>query len=144
MITSSWASPVTTWTTHNHPIQLQVRLDGFSQFQVGFSWFSWCFFGYSRLQFGFWNHVFFYIFFQCSRLIFHGSRWVLRVIHGSRSVFIVPGWFFMVPGRFSWFQAGFCWFFNIPGWFFLVPGSFSWFLSFQVWFSWFQVDFYRH
>ena len=29
MITSSWESPVTTWTSHNHPVQLQVSFDGF-------------------------------------------------------------------------------------------------------------------
>ena len=28
MITSSWESPVTTWTPHNHPVQLQVSFDG--------------------------------------------------------------------------------------------------------------------
>ena len=26
--TSSWKSPVTIWTTHNHPVQLQVIFDG--------------------------------------------------------------------------------------------------------------------
>ena len=28
IITSSWESPVTTWTPHNHPLQLQVNFDG--------------------------------------------------------------------------------------------------------------------
>ena len=28
MITSSWESPVTTWTPHNHPVQLPVIFDG--------------------------------------------------------------------------------------------------------------------
>ena len=37
------------------------------------------------------------------------------VFHGSRLVFMVPGQFFKVPGRFSWF--------------FMVPGWFSWFFS---------------
>ena len=77
--------------------------------------FIWCFLAIQGYNLVFESMSVFYYFFQCSRLIFHGSRWVLRVIHGSRSVFIVPGWFFIVPGRFSWFQAGFCWFFNIPG-----------------------------
>ena len=43
--------------------------------------------------------------FQGSRLFFHGVRSVFMV-------FMVPGWFFMVPGRFSWF-------FVVPGWFFI-------------------------
>ena len=29
IITSSWESPVTTETPHNHPVQLQVSFDGF-------------------------------------------------------------------------------------------------------------------
>ena len=28
IITSSWESPVTTWTTHNHPVQLWISFDG--------------------------------------------------------------------------------------------------------------------
>ena len=28
IITSSWEFPVTTWTTHNHPVQLRVSFDG--------------------------------------------------------------------------------------------------------------------
>ena len=58
-------------------------------------------------------------------MVFHGSKWVLRVIHGSRSVFIVPGHFFMMPGQFSWVQVG----------------SYG-FSRFQVDFSWFQVVFH--
>ena len=33
------------------------------------------------------------------------SRSVFMVINGSRSVFLVPGWFFMFPGRFVIFQG---------------------------------------
>ena len=39
MITSSWESPVTTWTPHNHPVQLQVSFDGLGWFFKVFSWF---------------------------------------------------------------------------------------------------------
>ena len=56
--------------------------------------------------------------------------------------FMVPGWFFMVPGRFSWFfmvPGRFSWFFMVPGWLFMDPGQF---LSFQVDFSWLQVSFH--
>ena len=72
---------------------------------------------------------FFLVFFQGSRLVFHGSIWVLRVIDGSRSVFIVPGRFFMVPGGFfmvlgrfgfSRFQVGFSCFFIVPGMVFMI------------------------
>ena len=76
----------------------------------------------------------------------HGSRMVLD---GSRLIFIVfmvPGWFFMVTDRFSWF-------FMVPDWFFMVPCRFSWFFhgSRLVFhgsrsgfhgFSWFQVGFH--
>ena len=71
IITSSWEFPVTTWTTHNHPLQLRVSFDGsrlvfhgsisvfigfqwfrlvlmvFSWFQVGFYGFSWFKVGFS-------------------------------------------------------------------------------------------------
>ena len=55
----------------------------FSMFNVSFSWFQA---GFSRFQIGF------------------------MVIHGSRPVFMVPGWFL--------------WFITIPGWSFMVPGVF--------------------
>ena len=67
-----------------------------------------CFFIFFMVAHGFMSFLYF---FQDSRLGFHNSRWVLRVIHGSRSVFIVPGRFFIVSSRFSWFL----WFFEIPG-----------------------------
>ena len=58
--------------------------------------------------------------------------------------FTVPGWFFMVPGWFSWFFTVPCCFFRV----FMVPGQFSWFQVgfsgvswFQVGFSWCQADF---
>ena len=41
----------------------------------------------------------------------------------------------MVP---DWFSS----FFMVPDWFFMVPGRFSWFSWFQVGFSWFQVGFH--
>ena len=75
----------------------------------------------------------FFMVFQGSRLVFHGSRWLLRVIHGSRSVFIAPGRFFMVPGGFLRFfmVPGFfivsvqlLWVFKVSGWFFMVLGRF--------------------
>ena len=53
------------------------------------------------------GRFFFFIVFQGSRLVFHGSRWVLMVFYGSRLVFIGPGQFsmflggvFMAPGGF--------------------------------------------
>ena len=56
--------------------------------------------------------------------------------------FAVLGWFFIVPGQFSWF-------FMVPGWYFMVPGRFSWFHVgfhgfswFHVGFLWFQVGFH--
>ena len=73
--------------------------------------------------------------FQGSRSVvhgFHGSRWVL-------SFFMVPGWFFMVPGGFSWFVM-------VQGCFFMVPGGFLWFhvgfYGFMVpgWFFIFHVE----
>ena len=73
-------------------------------------------------------HVgFFFIVFQGSRLVFHGSksvfrvihgsRLVLRVIHGSRLVFIVPDRFFLVTGGFAWFSMA-------PGLVFMITGGF--------------------
>ena len=50
MITSSWESPV---TTRNHLVQLWVSFYGFSQFQIGFSWFQVGFYAFSRFQVGF-------------------------------------------------------------------------------------------
>ena len=81
-----------------------------------------------------------------------GFSWAqvrFMVFQGSRLVFKVPGWFFMVSGRFygfSWFQVrfyvfskvqggffmgpgGFLWLFKIPGRFLKVPGRFSWFFK---------------
>ena len=85
----------------------QVGSHGFSRLQVVFSWFQVGFHGFSRFKFCFFMVsccCFFSFFLQVSRLVFHGFRWVLRVIDGFRSVFIVPGWFLMVPGRFVWFS----------------------------------------
>ena len=79
MSTSSWASPVTTWTPHNHPVQLQVSFDG------------------SRLVFHGSMSVF--IGFQGFRLVsswFHGFSWFLVGFHGF------SGWFH----GFSWFLVG--------------------------------------
>ena len=48
--------------------------------------------------------------FHGSRLVFHGSGSVFVVFHGFRMVFHcfrLASWFFMVPGRFSWFQVRF-------------------------------------
>ena len=74
------------------------------------------------------------------------------VIHSSRSVFMVPGWFlwfFKVPGCFfmvqvgsfgySRFQGGFSRFqvgfmvFKVPGSFFMVLSGFSWFFKASGW-----------
>ena len=54
---------------------------------------------------------------------FHGSRRVLRVIHGSRSVFIFPGLFFMAQGGFFMVPGWFIRFFKVPGWLFMVPDA---------------------
>ena len=78
------------------------------------------------------------------------------VIHGSRSVFMVPRWFFMVPGRFLWLFMALGGFHDsrwvimvihgsrsvsmVPGWFFMIPGGFSWFSIILDRFSWFQFD----
>ena len=48
----------------------------------------------------------------------------MRVIDGSRLVFIVPGRFFWFQVGFSWFHVG-LFFFKVPGlffMFFMVPG----------------------
>ena len=78
MITSSWESPVTTWTPFNHPVQLQVSFDG------------------SRLVFHGSMSVF--IGFQGFRLVsrwFHGFSWILVGFHGFSRYFHC---FFMVFG----------------------------------------------
>ena len=65
----------------------------------------------------------FSLFFKVLGCFFRGSRSVLRVNHGSSSVFIFTGRFFMVSGGFSGFlfsRSGFHdskWIFIIPGWF---------------------------
>ena len=66
--------------------------------------------------------------FQGSGLVFHGSRWVLRVIHVSRLVCIGRGRFFMVPGGFSCF-------FIAPGLVFMIPGGFLSSLMVPGWFK---------
>ena len=81
-----------------------------------FSWFLWSFKvsgWFSRFQFVFlWFQG---LVFQGSRLVFHGSRWVLMVFHGFRLVFIVPGRFSMVLGGFFMAPGGFSWFFKVLG-----------------------------
>ena len=52
MSTSSFESPL---TTCNHPVQLRVSFHGFSQFQIGFSWFQVGFYGFSWFQVGFYG-----------------------------------------------------------------------------------------
>ena len=42
--------------------------------------------------------------FSCFQVGFYGFSWFQVGFYGSRMVFIVfivPGWFFMIPGRFS-------------------------------------------
>ena len=138
MITSSWESPVTTWTPHNHPVQLQVSFDG------------------SRLVF------------HGSMSVFLGFQGFRLVFHVSRSVFMffkVPGWFSMFNVSFSWFPAGFSrfqigfmvihgsrpafmvpgwflWLIKTPGWSFMVPGIFFGYSRFQFGCSWLHVGFY--
>ena len=51
-----------------------------------------------------------------SRVVFHGTRWVFR------SFLTIPGWFFMIPGGFSWLFA-------VPGKFLMIPGGFSGFFT---------------
>ena len=101
MITSSWESPVTTWTPHNHPVQLQVSFDGsrlvfhgsmsvFIGFQ-GFRLVSRWFHGFSRFLVGF--HGF------SSR--FHGFSWFLVGFHGFSSWFHGFSWFLVGSHGFS-------------------------------------------
>ena len=88
-------------------------------------------------------------FFSGSKWFQVGLLWFFMVFHGSRSVFMVPGWFscfFMFPGWFFKAPAWFSWFFmvpgrflTVPGRFFMVPGRFSWFQVGFHGFSWFQV-----
>ena len=66
-----WSLPVTTWTTHNHLVQLQVSYDG------------------SRLVFH--GSMSVVIGFEGFRLVFHFSRSVFMF-------FKVPDWFFEVQG----------------------------------------------
>ena len=64
---------------------------------------------------------------QGSRVVFHGSRWVLWFPRFQVGIFIVPGrflWFFKVPGSFFMVPSGFSWFFKVSGCFFEVPGGF--------------------
>ena len=71
IITFSCESPVTTWTTHNHPVQLQVSFDG------------------SRLVFHGSMSVF---------IDFQGFRLVSLFLDQFLWFFKVPGWFFEVQG----------------------------------------------
>ena len=87
----------------------------------GFSWFQVC---YKWFQVGFHGS-------RSVSMVFHGSRLVFMVSHGSRSIscfFMVPGWYFMVPGRFSWV--------------FMVQVGFHGFSFFQVGFSCFFSKMY--
>ena len=65
------------------------------------------FYGFSWFQVGFHSFL---------RLVFHDSRWVLRVIHGPRLVFIVPGRFFIVPRGFHGSRSNF----HASRWIFIV------------------------
>ena len=117
IITSSLESPV---TTLNHPVQLRASFHGFSQLPMVFH-----------------GSKFICMVFQVYRLVFHGFRWAFMIYHGSRLVFswFQVGFygFSSFQVGFSWFQVGFyVFFFKFPGWFFLVPGQFLWF---QVGFS---------
>ena len=94
-------------------------INGFSRFQVGFSWFQVGFYGFSRFQVrsswfqvGFevksWLQVCFYsyrsVFIVTSRF-FYGSRWFFMLFMAPGLVFIFPGGFLlslMVPG---WFKS---------------------------------------
>ena len=112
MSTSSWESPVTTWTTHNHPVQLRVSFDG------------------CRL-----------VFHGSMSVItdFQGFRFVFD-FQGSRLVFEVQGCFFMNPGWFFTMQE--CFFYGFSGFQVSLFGSrmfFYGFSRFQVGFSWFQM-----
>ena len=96
MITSSWESPVTTWTPHNHPVQLQVSFDGSRL----------VFHGSMSVFIGFQGLGWFQGGFQVGFMVFHGFGWF--------------PWFFMVFGWFPWFFMVPDWFVMVPGWFFMV------------------------
>ena len=96
---------------------------GFSSFQVFFivpGQFLWFF----KVPGSFFMVIsWFSLFFKVLGCFFRDSRCVLRVNHGSSSVFIFTGRFFMVSGGFSGFlfsRSG-ChdskWIFIVPGWF---------------------------
>ena len=101
MITSSWESPVTTWTPHNHPVQLQVSFDGsrlvfhgsmsvfigFQGFRLVSRWFM-VFHGFWLVSMGF----------RGGFMVFHRFWLVSMVFQGGFMVFMFFGWF-------SWF----CW-----------------------------------
>ena len=81
-----------------------------------FSWFFmapgrfFMIFDSSRLVFHGSRSVF--MVFHGSRLVFHGSRSFYTVFHGSRLVFMVFHGSRLVFHGFSWFQVGFSWFFS--------------------------------
>ena len=93
----------------------------------GFSWFQAGFYG-SRLVFMV-SGWFLCFFFQDSRLVFHGLRWVFWL-------FKVPVWLFMVSCRFLYFFQGSRSVFHGARSVFMV------FSRFQVDFSWFKVVFH--
>ena len=77
----------------------QVGFHGFSWFQFGFSWFqvgfhgfSWFKVGFSWFQVGFHGFSWFKVGFSCFQV---GFSWFQVSFDGSRSVFMVPGWFFI-------------------------------------------------
>ena len=80
--------------------RFQVGFYGFSWFQVDFSWFKVVFFMFfSRFQVGFsWFQVVFMVILG-SRSVFPGCRWLFRVFHGPRPLFMISGCFY----DFSWF-----------------------------------------
>ena len=79
----------------SHALWFQEGFHGFSWFQVGFYVFLWSQVGFSWIQVCF------------SWVGFHGFSWLwvgfspFRV--GFHGYFIVPGWFLVVQGWFSWF-----------------------------------------
>ena len=82
MITSSLESPVTTLTTRNHPVQLQVSFHGFQNSRLDFHGSMSAFIGFQGL-----------------RLVFHGSRSVFMGFQGSRLVFRGSSrWIFISAG----------------------------------------------
>ena len=99
MSTSSWESPVTTWTPHNHPVQLQVSFDG------------------SRLVFH--GSISVFIGFQGFRLVsrwFHVFSRFLVGFHGFSSWFHGFSWFLVGFNGFSRFPGGFSLSLMVPGW----------------------------